>query len=81
MDMNIFYRRILDFEDVIKLKLNQAVIESVGSVDTGDNKQELLKAVVERVDGTLHTSYLEMVENLQKLETTSKTVKKTRKRK
>ena len=77
MDMNLFYRRIFDFREVINNKLAMAIISS--EVDASDEDK---KNIISKVNAAIEVGYNDMVASLQTLEEKEKLKnKKTRRRK
>lgn len=76
MDMNLFYKRIFDFRDILGTRIAEAALRA----DTGV-EAEKLQSIVNQVNAEISNSYSDMVTSLQNLEETQKKKKSTRGRK
>ena len=75
MDMNLFYRRILDYSETIKHRASQVIVENSPGAD-----KDTLRQVVGLLDAELSASCNDLINNLQTLEKKSKAVKPVQKK-
>jgi len=83
MDMNLFYRRILDFNDSIKYRASQVIVQNSPGAD-----KDVLLTVTNKLEAELSACFNDLIISLQTLEeksrlktvTTKKATRSTKKK-